>query len=207
MRSSAPVWIPGEHAEIIGDLEAAISAEPLGEKRWSQLMLALYRCGRQTGALRAFQRLQSMLAEELGIDPSRELRELEEAILNQDQHLDHRPSPGDGATTEGAVRSLRARSADPLRCSSRTNSLAVGGAQRTLSLLTIGSVYLTDFDHVVNLGIGKTSLMAKLAQRAAACGCCCCVCTVAVMRRTSSRINRSSRRCDLFLPFENAGPC
>ena len=44
----------GEHAEIIGDLEAAISAEPLREKRWSQLMLALYRCGRQADALRAF---------------------------------------------------------------------------------------------------------------------------------------------------------
>ena len=77
----------GEHAEIIGDLEAAIGAEPLREKRWAQLMLALYRCGRQADALRAFQRLTTTLAEELGIAPSRELRELEEAILLQDERL------------------------------------------------------------------------------------------------------------------------
>ncbi len=82
----------GEHAEIIGDLEAAIGAEPLREKRWAQLMVALYRCGRQADALRAFQRLTTTLAEELGIAPSRELRELEEAILLQDQRLSQRPS-------------------------------------------------------------------------------------------------------------------
>jgi len=78
----------GEHAAIIGALEAATGAEPLREKRWAQLMLALYRSGRQADALRAFQRLATTLGEELGIAPSRELRELEEAILQQDQRLE-----------------------------------------------------------------------------------------------------------------------
>ena len=46
----------GEHGSLIGDLEAAVAAEPLRERRWAQLMLALYRCGRQADALRAYQR-------------------------------------------------------------------------------------------------------------------------------------------------------
>jgi predicted ATPase/DNA-binding SARP family transcriptional activator len=82
----------GEHAEIIGDLETAVTAEPLREKRWAQLMVALYRCDRQAEAIRAFQRLTRTLGEELGITPSRELRELEEAILLQDQRLEQHPS-------------------------------------------------------------------------------------------------------------------
>jgi DNA-binding SARP family transcriptional activator len=60
----------GEHAGLVGELEAAVAAEPLRERRWAQLMLAYYRSGRQADALRAFARLRSTLAEELGISPS-----------------------------------------------------------------------------------------------------------------------------------------
>ena len=56
----------GEHRSLVGDLEAAVAAEPLRERRWAQLMLALYRSGRQADALRAFQRLRTILADELG---------------------------------------------------------------------------------------------------------------------------------------------
>ena len=85
--SSTPAWPQVSTDRLIGDLEAAVAAEPLRERRWAQLMLALYRCGRQADALRAYQRLRTMLADELGIEPSSELRALEAGILNQDRSL------------------------------------------------------------------------------------------------------------------------
>ena len=78
----------GRAAEIIGDLEAAVAEAPLRERRWGQLMLALYRAGRQGEALGAYQRARSMLADELGVDPGPGLRRLETAIVAQDASLD-----------------------------------------------------------------------------------------------------------------------
>ncbi|WAC94290.1 BTAD domain-containing putative transcriptional regulator [Mycobacterium sp. Aquia_213] len=78
----------GRAAEVIGDLEAAVAEAPLRERRWSQLMLALYRAGRQGEALGAYQRVRSLLADELGVDPGPELRRLETAIVAQDASLD-----------------------------------------------------------------------------------------------------------------------
>ncbi|WP_456320078.1 BTAD domain-containing putative transcriptional regulator [Mycolicibacter senuensis] len=79
----------GRAAEIIGELEAAVADAPLRERRWSQLMLALYRAGRQGEALGAYQRARSLLADELGVDPGPELRRLGAAIVAQDASLDH----------------------------------------------------------------------------------------------------------------------
>nr|WP_264032820.1 BTAD domain-containing putative transcriptional regulator [Mycolicibacterium alvei] len=78
----------GRAAEIIGDLEAAVADAPLRERRWGQLMLALYRAGRQGEALGAYRRARSLLADELGVDPGPELRRLEAAIVAQDAQLD-----------------------------------------------------------------------------------------------------------------------
>ena len=72
-------------------LEPHVAANPLRERAWAQLMLALYRTGRQADALRAFQRLRTFLAEELGLEPGRSLRELEQAILRQDRGLELAP--------------------------------------------------------------------------------------------------------------------
>jgi predicted ATPase/DNA-binding SARP family transcriptional activator len=77
----------GEHAALIGDLEAAVAAQPLRERRWEQLMLALYRTGRQSEATRAFQRLRRLLADELGLEPAQATRDLDEAILAHDPAL------------------------------------------------------------------------------------------------------------------------
>jgi DNA-binding SARP family transcriptional activator len=60
----------GEHAALVADLEAAVAAEPLRERRWVQLMTALYRSGRQPDALRAFQRLRRLLADERVSNPA-----------------------------------------------------------------------------------------------------------------------------------------
>ncbi|GBE66240.1 hypothetical protein MFM001_27020 [Mycobacterium sp. MFM001] len=78
----------GRAAEIVGELEAAVADAPLRERRWGQLMLALYRAGRQGEALGAYQRARSLLADELGVDPGPELRRLEAAIVAQDAALD-----------------------------------------------------------------------------------------------------------------------
>lgn len=78
----------GRAAEVIGDLEAGIADAPLRERRWGQLMLALYRAGRQGEALGAYQRARALLADELGVDPGPELRRLEAAIVAQDSSLD-----------------------------------------------------------------------------------------------------------------------
>ena len=80
--------VTGRAAEIIGELEAAVADAPLRERRWGQLMLALYRAGRQGEALGAYQRARSLLADELGVDPGPELRRLEAAIVAQDSALE-----------------------------------------------------------------------------------------------------------------------
>ena len=78
----------GRHAAVVGELDTLIRQHPLRERLRGQHMLALYRAGRQAEALEAYQDTRRALVEELGIDPSRELRELEQAILRQDPALD-----------------------------------------------------------------------------------------------------------------------
>ncbi|GAB3022459.1 hypothetical protein MBOU_36150 [Mycobacterium bourgelatii] len=78
----------GRAAELIGELEGGVADAPLRERRWGQLMLALYRAGRQGEALGAYKRARSLLAGELGVDPGPELRRLEAAIVAQDAALD-----------------------------------------------------------------------------------------------------------------------
>nr|AFI57029.1 regulator [Amycolatopsis orientalis] len=77
----------GRHHEVIGELEAVAEAEPLRERLAGQLMLALYRCGRQADALTAYRRTRTALVDSLGLDPSRDLQALERAILNHDPSL------------------------------------------------------------------------------------------------------------------------
>ena len=77
----------GRHAELVAELEALVAAQPLRERPRAQLMLALYRSGRQADALAAYRAARETLVEELGIDPGPELRELEAAILRQDVSL------------------------------------------------------------------------------------------------------------------------
>ena len=78
----------GSHRDVIAELEALVAEQPLRERLRAQLMLALYRAGRQAEALAAYQDGRRALVEELGIDPSRPLQELEQAILRQDPELD-----------------------------------------------------------------------------------------------------------------------
>jgi WD40 repeat protein/DNA-binding SARP family transcriptional activator len=88
----------GHHADVVAELEAATAAHPMRERLWGQLILALYRSGRQADALAAFDRARRILVDELGIDPSRELQDLHERVLRQDESLQQ---PG------GALRGYR----------------------------------------------------------------------------------------------------
>ncbi len=83
----------GQHQAIVAAAEAGVRAEPLREQRWAVLMIALYRSGRQAEALRAFQRLRSLLDEQLGVEPSPNLARLEEAIVLQSPDLDLATAP------------------------------------------------------------------------------------------------------------------
>jgi predicted ATPase/DNA-binding SARP family transcriptional activator len=74
----------GDHLAVLGELEAATATAPLDERPHAQLMVALYRSGRQADALGAYRRLQRRLADEVGIDPSPELRALHDRILRQE---------------------------------------------------------------------------------------------------------------------------
>ena len=93
----------GRHRELVAELEGLVRDHPLRERLWAQLLLALYRSGRQADALLAYQRARSILVEELGIDPGAELRRLHAAVLAQDPGLDL-PAAGRGGPGPGAAR-------------------------------------------------------------------------------------------------------
>jgi predicted ATPase/DNA-binding SARP family transcriptional activator len=78
----------GRGEDALTRLTSHVGRHPLRERAWGQLMLALYRLGRQADALRAYQRVRHILAEELGVDPTPELRLLEERILRQSPDLE-----------------------------------------------------------------------------------------------------------------------
>lgn len=114
----------GRHGDLISELELLVSEHPFREGFRAQLMLALYRSGRQAEALQVYQQARAALVGELGIEPGQPLRELQQAILRQDESLDvpHEPPPPESATgrKQGFARS---RLALPIAA-----ACAIGGA-------------------------------------------------------------------------------
>ena len=92
----------GRHLEVIEELSELVAQHPFRETLWEQLMLALYRAGRQAEALRTYQAVRANLAAELGIEPGPALRRLEDQILSQDPSLD----PGPASLPEAIPSSL-----------------------------------------------------------------------------------------------------
>jgi DNA-binding SARP family transcriptional activator/streptogramin lyase len=91
----------GRHAQIVPELEVLVSENPLRERPRAQLMLALYRSGRQSEALAVYQDARRALTDELGLEPGEELQQLERAILM------HNPALQAGPTGEPALRAGR----------------------------------------------------------------------------------------------------
>ena len=81
----------GAHARVLDEIEALVHTSPYDERLRRQLMLALYRDGRQADALAAYQEARRVLVDDLGLEPGRELRSLHESILNQSAELDLAP--------------------------------------------------------------------------------------------------------------------
>ena len=93
----------GQHDALTAELERLVADHPLRERLHGQLMLALYRCGRQADALAAYRRVRDLLAAELGIDPGEPLRRLHASVLAHDPALDwdgSRPAAPEGHPAE-----------------------------------------------------------------------------------------------------------
>src|SRR5213592_2865485 len=78
-------------SRLVPKLEAMVREEPMRERRWGELMVALYRAGRQAEALHAFTRAREVLIGELGIEPGAELQRLQAAILSHDPEVERGP--------------------------------------------------------------------------------------------------------------------
>jgi DNA-binding SARP family transcriptional activator len=92
----------GRHSEVVAELQALVHEHPLRERLRGQLMLALYRSGRQAEALDVYQSGRRRLAEELGLEPDKSLKRLEHAILEQDPALLRSPATVGSAVPRGA---------------------------------------------------------------------------------------------------------
>ena len=99
----------GNNIAVVQELEALTREYPFRERLRSQLMIALYRSGRQADALRVYQQTRLFLADELGIDPGHELQELEERILDQDPGLDWQAVGGESVRGDRAARGYELR--------------------------------------------------------------------------------------------------
>lgn len=149
----------GAHAQLVGELEALVARHPLRERLRRQWMLALYRCGRQAEALQAYRDARRALVDELGIEPGKQLQELEQAILRQDAALDV-TVPVDPAA---AVRPGR-RAAGILV--GRDRELEELSAALDDAVAGRGRLFLVSGDG----GVGKTRLVDELASRAKGMG-------------------------------------
>ncbi len=143
----------GLHQRVVGELEVLVAAHPLQEVLRGQLMLALYRAGRQADALHAFQDGRRLLGEELGLEPGPALRRLESAILTHDPTLDHETSP---AQTPAAMNPGIPAALTPLvgRDSELRDLRQLFAEQRLLTLVGPG-------------GVGKTRLAIELGRSGA----------------------------------------
>ena len=162
----------GRHDDLIGELTGLVAAHPVRERLRSQLMVALYRSGRQADALGVYQDARALLADELGIDPGAELQRLHEAILVQKPELDW--TPPDPVRASSRLRrstpdQMSAPSPPPLshgvfvgrdvEVDQLRQALADASAGRGRLVLVSGEP-----------GIGKTSIARELTDQAQAAG-------------------------------------
>ncbi|MFJ4478932.1 BTAD domain-containing putative transcriptional regulator [Streptomyces xanthochromogenes] len=133
------------HHVVLADLEMMVETEPLRERSCGQLMLALYRCGRQADALNVYSRIRTALVEDLGLEPGRGLQQLQQAILTQDPEL-CLPAPGAGrpfTTADGSAATERrpaVLSVAPVGGAVNAEALGTHAAEPTVRTLTSETV-------------------------------------------------------------------
>jgi DNA-binding SARP family transcriptional activator len=156
----------GRHAEVVGELEELCHDNRLRERLWGQRILALYRCGRQADALAAYQELRTTLAEELGLDPSGELRRLENAVLAQDPALAAPAVPEPMARSPGPPDDAAIPLPAPLEVTETAPCIGRDGAQRELAAVW-GAVLAGEPRMVLvrgEAGVGKTRLVREAGR-------------------------------------------
>jgi DNA-binding SARP family transcriptional activator len=160
----------GESDTVADEARRFVGTSPLRERAWSALMLGLYRAGRQAEALAAAAQLRRTLADELGLDPSREVRDLEERILRQDPALGSRPA---GRTVP--------RQATRLRAPALTHRLETGAGARLVGRDDVLSLIEQTVDAAVEgrgrllvvpapAGLGKSSILSVIGDLVRAAG-------------------------------------
>ncbi|SDP24717.1 DNA-binding transcriptional activator of the SARP family [Lentzea jiangxiensis] len=134
----------GEHDRLVPELRSLTRQHPARERLWAQLVVALHRCDRQTEALQAYDDIRRRLAEELGLDPGRDLQEAHRQVLTADNRPKSRNDlPGDIADFAGRAEDL----------------------DEILAAVPSGCVAITAIDGMA--GIGKTTLAVRAAHRLA----------------------------------------
>jgi len=143
----------GEHTGLVGELEGLVREHPLRERPVGQLMLALYRSGRQADALEVYRRASELFRDELGLEPSPQLRELERSILNQDTTVEppRRAAPAPPGNLPVPATRFVGRGHELAELAALLRS----GGTRLLTLTGVG-------------GSGKTRLALRVAETCAA---------------------------------------
>jgi DNA-binding SARP family transcriptional activator len=142
----------GLAGEVTGELEALVAEFPVRERLWRLLVLALYRAERQADALASYQRARAVLAEELGIEPGEELRQLEEAVLRQEV-----PPPATAAVTRTLPRDVASFTGRGAELGQLLGDLAAAAGGGVVGICAIGGM----------AGIGKTTLAVHAAHQLA----------------------------------------
>jgi predicted ATPase/DNA-binding SARP family transcriptional activator len=150
----------GQHEELIPELETMVRHYPLRERLHGQLMLALYRSGRQADALAAYQDARRILAEDLGLEPSRELQGLERAVLTHDATLESPKAPIASEKTNLPAQSLsflgRERELGEVLALLRRDEVRLltltgpGGSGKTRLALAAAAEAAVNYDHGVS---------------------------------------------------------
>src|SRR5665213_1712528 len=169
------------HAQVVAELESLVAMHPLRERFWAQLMVALYRCGRQSDALAAYGRVRRTLVDELGLEPGQELQLLERQVLDQSTELAV-PGlpPGAGRfdpsrTPAGRVTSRGIPLPDRLRI--RPYVGVIGRADQTRTMAEAAGRPAAGAGRAVLLvsgeaGQGKSTVVAEAARAASDDGAC-----------------------------------
>ena len=162
----------GRHGDVVSELEALIAVHPLRERLYQQLMIALYRSGRQAQALAVYRSARRVLMQELGVEPGRGLKRLERAILEQDVSLEpparHSEPPAIAST--GGERPLSAGAARRARLPTAVGALIaiavallVGGSQGSPG----PAVSLSAGPNTVGVIDGSQDILSKVVTGAA----------------------------------------
>lgn len=165
----------GGGSELVPDLFRMTAEHPLRERFWALLMHALYRSGRQSEALAAYQQVARVLRDELGIAPGRELHDIEQRILRHDPALDdvyRADIPSSRAGVRGPLRSQATGPASNAPLPRVLSEVEVRLAGRDEELGDLGSIWKEVQEGELRTafvagepGIGKTRLAAELARR------------------------------------------